>query len=150
MPADPRDYPWQTTWFAEHKEESTLAFFATDFSKELIGPGIALATYGGAMFLYPPVAIPDIWEDPRLAFAEQLEDRLIAAACLHSRERQIAVLCDRAPNANWRSIARRLHKKLVHVPLGHFNDAMLQQLRMVHVLNGTEVRSYAERFIRKA
>ena len=150
VPADPRDYPWQTTWFAEHKDESTLAFFATDFGKELIGPGIALATYGGAMFLYPPVPIPDIWRDPRLAFAEPLEDRLIAAACLHSRERQIAVLSDRAPGAAWRSIARKLHKKLVHVPLGHFNDAMLQQLRMVHVLNGTEVRSYAERFIRKA
>jgi len=75
---------------------------------------------------------------------------LIAAACLHSRERQIAVLSDRAPGAAWRSIAKRLHKKLVHVPLSHFNDAMLQQLRMVHVLNGTEVRSYAERFIRKA
>ena len=150
VPADPRDYPWQTTWFAEHKDESTLAFFATDFGKELIGPGIALATYGGAMFLYPPVPIPDIWRDPRLEFAEQLEDRLIAAACLHSRERQIAVLSDRAPGAAWRSIARRLHKKLVHVPLRHFNDAMLQQLRMVHVLNGTEVRSYAERFIRKA
>lgn len=150
VPADPRDYPWQTTWFAEHKDESTLAFFATDFGKELIGPGIALATYGGAMFLYPPVPIPDIWRDPRLEFAEPLEDRLIAAACLHSRERQIAVLSDRAPGAAWRSIARKLHKKLVHVPLGHFNDAMLQQLRMVHVLNGTEVRSYAERFIRKA
>jgi hypothetical protein len=150
VPADPRDYPWQTTWFAEHKDESTLAFFATDFSKELIGPGIALATYGGAMFLYPPVPIPDIWRDPRLEFTEQLEDRLIAAACLHSRERQIAVLSDRAPGSAWRSIARRLHKKLVHVPLSHFNDAMLQQLRMVHVLNGTEVRSYAERFIRKA
>ncbi len=150
VPADPRDYPWQTTWFAEHKDESTLAFFATDFGKELIGPGIALATYGGAMFLYPPVPIPDIWRDPRLEFAEPLEDRLIAAACLHSRERQVAVLSDRAPGAAWRSIARKLHKKLVHVPLGHFNDAMLQQLRMVHVLNGTEVRSYAERFIRKA
>ncbi len=97
VPADPRDYPWQTTWFAEHKEESTLAFFATDFTKELVGPGIAMATYGGAMFLYPPVSIPDIWDDPRIAFAEHLEDRLIAAACLHSRERQIAVLSERAP-----------------------------------------------------
>ena len=26
-PADPREYPWRTTWFAEHKGESTLAFF---------------------------------------------------------------------------------------------------------------------------
>ena len=25
-PADPRDYPWRTTWYAEHEEESTLSF----------------------------------------------------------------------------------------------------------------------------
>ncbi|MFN9915946.1 MAG: hypothetical protein ACK53L_25365, partial [Pirellulaceae bacterium] len=62
--ADPRDYGWRTTWFAEHAEESTLAFFATDFRREMLGPGVAVATYGGAMFLFPPRAIPDIWEDP--------------------------------------------------------------------------------------
>ncbi len=52
-PADPRDYPWRTTWYAEHNEESTLAFFATDFSREVIGPGICLSSYGGALFLFP-------------------------------------------------------------------------------------------------
>ncbi len=149
-PADPRDYPWRTTWFAEHKDESTLAFFASDFQEEMIGPGIALATYGGAMFLYPPLAITDIWQDPRLDFADNLEDRLLAAACLHSRERQVALLSPKAPGANWRRIAKRFHRQLVHIPLSHFNDAMLQQLRMVHVLNGREVRSFAEHFIRKA
>jgi hypothetical protein len=25
-PADPREYPWRTTWFAEHANESTQAF----------------------------------------------------------------------------------------------------------------------------
>ncbi len=149
-PADPRDYAWRATWFAEHKEESTLAFFATDFSQEVIGPGIALATYGGAMFLFPPVPIPDIWDDTRLSFAQDLEERLLAAACLHSRERQIALLSPKAPGARWRQIAKRYHRQLVHIPLSQFNDAMVQQLRMVHVLNGREVRSFAEHFIRKA
>ena len=115
-----------------------------------MGPGIALATYGGAMFLYPPVPIPDVWHDPRLDFATDLEDRLLAAACLHSRERQVALLSPKPPTASWRRIAKRFHKQLVHIPLSKFNEAMLQQLRMVHVLNGTEVRSYAEHFIRKA
>lgn len=150
IPADPQLYTWRTTWFAEHKDESTLAFFATDFQNEMIGPGIALANYGGAMFLYPPVAISDIWNDPRLDFAAGLEERLIAAACLHSRERQIALLSPKAPGAHWRKIAKRFHRQLVHIPLSHFNDAMIQQLRMVHVLNGREVRSFAEHFIRKA
>ena len=68
-------------------EESTLAFFATDFRQELVGPGIGLATYGGALFLFPPVPIPDIWRDKRLDFTETLEERLLAAACLHSHVR---------------------------------------------------------------
>jgi len=149
-PADPRDYPWRTTWFAEHEEESTLAFFATDFRRELVGPGIGLANYGGALFLYPPLAIRDVWQDRRLDFTETMEERLVAAACLHSRERQIALLSALPPGAGWRRLARRYHKTLVHVPLPQFSESTLQQLRMVHVLNGREVRSYAARFIRRA
>ena len=142
-PADPRDYPWRTTWFAEHDEESTLAFFATDFTNEMVGPGIGLATYGGAMFLYPPIAIPDIWHDPRLDFVETLEERLLAAACLYSRNPQIALLSALPPGPGWRRLARRYKKKWVHVPLGSFSDSTVQQLRMAHVLNGRDIRSYA-------
>lgn len=148
-PADPREYPWRTTWFAEHKEESTLAFFATPFEKEMVGPGIGLSRYGGAMFLFPPIAIADIWVDPRLDYTETLEERLIASACVHSRGRQVALLSSLPPGSGWRSLARRYKKQLVHVPLSSFSDEQVQQLRMVHVLNGREVRSYAEEFIRR-
>ncbi|EMB13230.1 hypothetical protein RE6C_05950 [Rhodopirellula europaea 6C] len=34
--------------------------------------------------------------------------------------------------------------------MSSFSDQEIQQLRMVHVLNGGEVRSYAADFIRKA
>ena len=149
-PADPRDYPWRTTWYAEHDEESTLAFFATDFAKELVGPGIALATYGGALFLFPPIHIPDVWRDPELDFTETLEERLLAAACRYSACPHIALLSPTPPGAGWRKLAQRYRKKWVHLPLGQFSDATIQQLRMVHVLNGKRVRSYAADFIRKA
>ncbi|WP_417737129.1 hypothetical protein [Rosistilla oblonga] len=149
-PSDPRDYPWRTTWFAEHEEESTLAFYATDFSKEMVGPGIGMSVYGGAMFLFPPVVIPDIWNDPRLDFVDSLEERLIAAACTYSRSRQIAIMSSLPPGAGWRRLAKRFHKHLVHVPIGSFSDSHIQQLRMVHVLNGQHIRSYAADFIRKA
>lgn len=148
-PADPRDYPWRTTWFAEHDEESTLAFFATDFRDEVIGPGIALATYGGALMIYPPIAIPDIWTDRRLDFTETLEERLLAAGCLYSESRHIAVLSAAPPGPGFRRLARRYKKQLVHVPLAKFSDQTIQQLRQVHVLNGHQVRSYAADFIRK-
>jgi hypothetical protein len=149
-PADPRDYPWRTTWFAEHDEESTLTFFATDYKQELVGPGIGLATYGGAMFLYPPVPIVDVWMDPRLDFTETMEERLLAAACLHSDCPTIALLSPAPPGAGWRRLAKRYKKKWVHIPIGQFGESTIQQLRMVHVLNGRHVRSYADHFIRRA
>ncbi|MDB2318631.1 hypothetical protein N9V88_03500 [bacterium] len=148
-PADPREYPWRTTWFAEHKNESTLAFFASDFADQPVGPGICLANYGGALFLYPPVAIHDIWQDPRLDFATTLEERLLAAACLHSRCPNIALVSPSPPGMAWRQLAKKFKKKLVHIPLSRFSDSTVQQLRMVHVLNGKDVRSYAADFIRK-
>ena len=149
-PADPRDYPWRTTWYAEHEEESTLAFFATDFAKELVGPGIALSTYGGAMFLFPPVHIPDIWRDRELDFTETLEERLVAAGCLHSQCPYVALVSPLPPGAGFRKLAKHFGKKLVHIPLGQFGDGVVQQLRMMHVLNGHHIRSYAANFIRKA
>ncbi len=149
-PADPRNYPWRTTWFAEHQNESTLAFFATDFLSEMVGPGIGLATYGGALFLFPPLAIPDIWVDPRLDFVDTMEERILAAACLHSECPHVALLTEYPPSAGWRRLAKRFKKRWVHIPLSHFSSATVQQLRMVHVLNGHHVRSYASHFIRKA
>ena len=47
-------------------------------------------------------------------------------------------------------MARRFGKKIVHVPLHHFSQETIQQLRLVHVLNGRHVRSFAADFIRKA
>jgi len=149
-PADPRDYPWRVTWFAEHQDESTLALFATDFSKELVGPGIGLATYGGALFLFPPRPITDVWTDRRLQFADTLEERLLAAGCLHSQHRHVAVLSEAPPGPAWREIARRFGKKLLHVPLSQFSQETISRLRLVHVLNGAQVRSYAADFIRRS
>jgi hypothetical protein len=147
-PADPEVYTNRTTWYAEHVEESTLAFYGTDAMKNLVGPGIAQAEYGGAMFLFPPRPIPDIWEDTRLDFATTLEERLLAAAFLHSRERHVAVVCPKPPGAAWRKLARKYGKKIVHLPLGRFGGQLIERLRRFHVLNGKQVRSYAADFIR--
>ncbi len=146
---DPREYSWRATWFAEHDQESTLAFFATPFQKEMLGPGVAVSTYGGAMFLFPPRHIADIWEDELLDFNDTLEQRLVAAACLHSQARHIALLSWSAPGLALKKIAKLFKKALVHVPLSHFSDSVVQQLRTFHVLNGQHVRSYAAHFIRK-
>jgi hypothetical protein len=149
-PADPRDYPWRITWMAEHHDESTLALFATDYMQEIVGPGIGLASYGGALFLFPPRPIRDIWTDSAFDFTDTLEERLLAAGCTYAEERHVALLSDSPPGPGWRRLAKKYGKKLIHVPLGRFSQQTIQQLRLVHVLNGQEVRSFASHFIRKA
>jgi hypothetical protein len=148
LPADPQLYTHRATWFAEHAEESTLAFYATDPMKDLVGPGIARAIYGGALFLYPPRPIPEIWTDPRLEFADTLEERLLAAGCLHSLDRHVAVVSPRPPLASWRRLARKYGRKLVHLPLKRFSGQTIERLRTFHVLGGRQVRSYAAEYIR--
>ncbi|MGH7230755.1 MAG: hypothetical protein ACREJU_05265 [Nitrospiraceae bacterium] len=147
-PADPELYSWRATWQAEHAEESTLCFYARPFQEHLVGPGIAQSQYGGALFLFPPRPIPDIWHDPSLDFAQTLEDRLIAAAALHSREPHIALVAPRPPRARWRQIARLAHRRLVSIPLNRFSGQTVDRLRRFHVLNGHDIRSYAATFIR--
>ena len=129
VPADPQIYVNRATWYAEHKDESTLAFFGTDPFKNFVGPGIAQAEYGGAMFLFPPRPIPDLWEDSRLDQCDTLETRLLAGAFLHSRERHVAVVSPRPPTLEWRRLARRYGKKIVHLPLGRFGGQSIERLR---------------------
>jgi hypothetical protein len=148
VPADPEIYNNRTTWYAEHGEESTLAFYATDPMTNLVGPGIAQAEYGGALFLFPPRPIPDVWSDPRLEFSVTLEERLLGAAFLHSRDRHVAVVSPKIPPSSWQRLARRFGRKIVHVPLKRFSGQLLERLRIFHVLNGKQVRSYAADFIR--
>jgi hypothetical protein len=147
-PADPRLYPFRTTWFAEHQNESTLSFFATHPLEDMVGPGIARAEYGGALFLWPPRPIVDVWSDPGLDLADTLEERLLAGAFAHSTERSVAVVSPGAPRAAWRRLARRFGRKIVHLPLKRFSGQLIERLRTFHVLNGKEVRSYAADFIR--
>ncbi|MFW5960539.1 MAG: hypothetical protein ACOCSE_05425, partial [Chitinivibrionales bacterium] len=54
-------YPSRTTWYAEHREESTLSFYATDPFSDLIGPGVARCYYGGLSMIFPPVNIPNMF-----------------------------------------------------------------------------------------
>lgn len=148
VPADADRFTWRATWHSEHPGESTIAFYATDFREDLVGPGIGRARYGGVMFIYPPRYIPDVWTDPRIQSLTTLEERLIAAACLHSQERHVAVVSPTPLRARWRRIARGFRRRLIHLPLSRFSGRIVDRLRTVHVLNGKDVRSYAASFIR--
>jgi len=147
MEPQPERYTWRQTWFAEHKEESTLCFFATNYMDNMVGPGIGQATYGGCMMIFPPRPIINIWEDPRLLMGETLEEKLLEAAFFHSRERHITVVSPGPPKAGWRRMARQYKKRIIHIPLKRFSVQTIEKVRQFHVLNGKHIRSFATRFI---
>lgn len=147
-PADPEKYSLRTTWYAEHIDESTLSFFSTPIGERFVGPGISQCVYGGCAFIFPPRPIPEIWNDPRFAQYQTLEERLIAGVAFHSREKNIALVSPCPIRASWRAIARRFRKKLVYIPLSRFSQQILDRLRIFHILNGKTVRSYAAQYIR--
>ena len=148
QPVEASRYPWCSTWYAEHEEESTLCFFATDYADKMVGPGVGQAVYGGCFFLFPPRPIPDVWRDGRLEHARSREERLLLGALIHSREKRVVLVAPQAPSQRWRRLARQYKRQLVYIPLKRFSPAALDRLRRFHVLNGRYVRSYASRFIR--
>ncbi|MCH8156603.1 MAG: hypothetical protein IID18_02440 [Nitrospinae bacterium] len=146
---DPKRYTWRQTWYAEHGEESTLCFYAIDYMTDMVGPGIGRSTYGGCMMIYPPRPIPDIWKDPRIRIAETLEEKLLEAAFYHSREKHVTVVSPCLPRMSWRRLARKYKKHIIHIPLKRFSNQTIEKVRRFHVLNGREIRSFAQHFIQE-
>lgn len=136
-----------TTWYAEHAEESTLSFYATDPFENLLGPGIARCYYGGLSLLFPPRPIPDIFTLETSIPLPNLAARLTLGACLFSREKVIAYVARRKPNTVLTQLARRCNKRLTWIPLATFSHETVHRLQCFHILNGKNVRSWARRFI---
>lgn len=140
-------YPQRTTWYAEHAEESTLTFYASNPLDKLIGPGIAEARYGGLSLLFPPRPVPDIFSLFPTSRFQCLADQLLYGALLHSREKTVTVVSLQKPNLRQLEMARSQRKRLLHVPLHSFSSETLRKLRTFHILNGKEVRAWASRYI---
>ncbi|MFP4416089.1 MAG: hypothetical protein ACLFSB_02325 [Chitinispirillaceae bacterium] len=140
-------YPQQATWYAEHDQESTLSFYATDPFDNMVGPGIARSLYGGLSLLFPPKPIPNLFEITQTMQFRGLSHQLSYGAMLYSKESAVGYICARKPDLTLRMMARRLNKRLVWIPLSSFSSETIQRLRRFHVLNGKEVRSWATRFI---
>ncbi len=148
-PADMQKYPMQTTWYAEHENESTLSFYSTPIGENFVGPGIAQCIYGGCMFLYPPRYIPDIWMQKRFAKYPTLEEKLLAGALHYTQEKHVAIVSPCSLQRTWKWLAKKYKKKLIHIPLSRFSTQLVDRLRYFHVLNGKHIRSYASQFIRE-
>ncbi len=140
-------FPWRVTWLGEHDQESDMAFYSTPAGETMDGPGISRCQYGGFMLAYPPMRVYDIWKDPYFHFARNKPERLLMAALDYSIEKHVVYVSATPPSGWCRSIAARLGKKIIYLPIGMFSPVVLKKIRQFHVLDGHPVRSYARDYI---
>ncbi len=141
------DFPWCVTWLGEHTQESDMAFYSTPAGEVMDGPGISRCQYGGFMLTYPPLRVYDIWRDPFFHFARNKPERLLMAALDYSLEKHVVYVAAAPPSGWCRSMAARLGKKIIYLPIGTFSPVTLKKIRQFHVLDGHPVRRYARDYI---
>lgn len=140
-------YPYRVTWYAEHDEESTLTFYATDPFDDMIGPGVARSYYGGLSLLFPPRLVPNIFETAGAEDLRSCSEFLAWGALLYSQEKIIPYVSAKKPGVRLRRMAQKAGKQFVWIPLETFSMETIKRLRRFHVLNGKTVRAWAGRFI---
>ena len=142
------NFPWRVTWLGEHAQESDMAFYSTPVGEVMDGPGISRCQYGGFMLTYPPMRVYDIWKDPFFSFARNKPERLLMAALDYSLEKHVVYVAATPPSGWCKSIAARLGKKIIYLPIGTFSPVTLKKIKQFHVLDGHPVRKYAHSYIR--
>lgn len=142
------DFPWCVTWLGEHEQESDMAFYSTPAGEVMEGPGISRCQYGGFMLTYPPLRVYDIWKDPFFRMARNKPERLLMAALDYSLEKHVVYVAATPPSGWCQSMAARLGKKIIYLPIGTLSPVTLKKIRQFHVLDGHPVREYAHRYIR--
>ena len=144
---DKEQYPWKVTWLGEHEQESDMAFYSTPAGEVMEGPGISRCQYGGFMLTYPPLRVFDIWKDPFFDMARNKPERLLMAAIDYSLQKHVVYVGANPPSGWCRSMAARLGKKIIYLPIGAFSPVTLKKIRRFHVLSGHHVRKYAKQYI---
>ena len=140
-------YSWQMTWLGEHSQESDMAFYSTDPYEQLVGPGITRAEYGGFLLSYPPRRMMDVWHDPDYVFAESKPETLLLAALDYTLERFVVYVAAKPPRSVFKTVASRLGRKIIYIPIGQLSPVSLKKIRAVHVLDGHDKRPNAKDYI---
>lgn len=145
---EPELFPYLQVWHGEHENESDLAFYSTDPEAGAVAPGIRRADYGGLLMTWPPRRLGDLWLDPDYHdWARNKPERLLVAALDYSREPLVVVASRTSPRPELHELARRIGKRIVHLPLGAIAAEKLRRIRTFHILSGRELRPIARRLI---
>ena len=140
-------YPYCITWLGEHQNESDMAFYATDPYQNFVGPGIGRAEYGGLLLSLPSQRMSDVWADWDYAFTESKSEKLLAAALDYSIEKIVVYSAAKPPRSMFKTLATRLGRKIVYIPIGQLSPVALKKIRLMHVLDGHDRREIAQDFI---
>jgi hypothetical protein len=140
-------YPYRMTWHGEHGQESDMAFYATEPTEQIVGPGIMRATYGGFMMTLPPGRLYDVWGDPDYRLAREKAEVLLMAAVDYSLEKIVVHVGKAAPPDRLRQYAGGQGKRIVHIPMGSLSVAALKKIRTLHILAGHDKRAIARDYI---
>lgn len=141
------EFPWCVTWLGEHSQESDMAFYSTPAGVVMDGPGISRCQHGGFMLTYPPMRVYDIWRDPFFSAARNKPERLLMAALDYSLEKHVVYVSPTPPSGWCKSLAARLGKNVIYLPIGTFSPVTLKKIRQFHVLDGHPVRKWAPSYL---
>lgn len=144
---DESRYPHCQTWIGEHDQESDMAFFCTEPTRGIVGPGICRVTYGGFVMSYPPRRMADVWTDADYAMAETRAEVLLLAALDYCTEKIVVHLASRPPRAILQQLAGRLGLKILHIPLGTVSPSTVKRIRVMHILSGHDKRDIAKEYV---
>jgi hypothetical protein len=145
---DPGDrYTYLTTWLGENQNESDMAFYSTFPFDHMIGPGIGRAEYGGFLMTLPPRRMYDVWQDPDYQYAESKSERLLLAALDYSIERHVVYVAAKPPRSIFKTIASRMGRTVIYIPIGQLSPVSLKKIRVVHVLDGYDKRKIAKEYL---
>jgi hypothetical protein len=140
-------YGYLTTWLGENQNESDMAYYATFPFDNMVGPGIGRAEYGGFLMSLPPRRMYDVWHDPDYDLAESKSERLLLAGLDYSLERFVVYVAAKPPRSIFKTIAGRIGRTIVYIPIGQLSPVTLKKIRVVHVLDGYEKRNFAKDYI---
>jgi hypothetical protein len=140
-------YPYMTTWLGEHQNESDMAFYSTLPFDNLVGPGIGRAEYGGFLMSLPARRMYDVWQDADYESAESKSERLLLAALDYSIHHHVVYVAAKPPRSIFKTIASRVGRTIIYIPIGQLSPVSVKRIRVVHVLDGYDKRETAKDYL---
>ena len=140
-------FPYCMTWLGEDDQESDMAFYSTNPTEQVVGPGIMRVTYGGLMMTYPPRRMLDVWQDRDYRFVGEKAEALIMAGVDYSEKKLVVHVAKEPPSSLMTRYATVQGKRIIHIPIGSLSPITVKKIRVLHLLAGRDKRAVAKDYI---